>query len=245
MLCRNMIVYCVSHAGHTGTKSVGKISWFVGLPKVKASLRLTVGLPVDLGLKHLLWTRIGLKIYGRHLSQGGDGELEGVSRNLGDAVRVREGLRGCAPGMGRGYGPSGRTARVGGWDGSALLGAVPLTVCSSDLQRTSCVSTIKPVWTSQRKSRFNHKISSDLKEKVVFPREKTFRTSQRTSCVSTTKSVRTSQRKSTRKNISDLTENVLCFNHKNQFGPQEKVVFQTENQFGPHRESLVSTRKNN
>jgi hypothetical protein len=188
----------MNHAGHTITQSVGKISWFVVLPKVKASLGLTVGLPVGLGLKPLLWTRIGLKIYGRHLSQERDGELEGVSRDLGDAAGVREGLRGWVSGMRGRYGPSVRTARVGGWDGNGFLGAVPLTVCRSDLKENVLC--------------FHHKNQFGPHRKVlVYPT----------------------------KTSSDRADNV-SFHHKDQFGPhRERLVVPPQSQFGPHRERLV------
>ena len=220
----------MNHAENTGTQGVGKISWFVGLPKVKASLRLMVGLPVGLGLKPLLSSGLVLKIYGRHISQEGDGELEGVSRDLGDAAGSGKDC-GDGPKDGRVCGYSGRTARVGGWNGTALIGAVPLKFVVRihrerlvfpllkqvrTSQRTSCLSTIKTSSDLTENSCVSTtKIISNLSQKVVLQPQKPIRTSQRKPCFN-------------QKTSSNLTESVLCFHHKSQFEPhRESLVFPT------------------
>ena len=202
----------MNHAENTGTQGVGKISWFVGLPKVKASLRLMVGLPVGLGLKPLLSSGLVLKIYRRHISQEGDGELEGVSRDLGEAAGVREGLRGRAQGWARLW-VQWKNGTCGWlkWDCINRSGATK--VCRADSQGTSCVSTIKT--------------SSDLTENVLSFHHK---------------------------NQFGSHRELLCFHHKNHFEPltesrapttktnsdlTEKAVFQPKNQFERHRERLV------
>lgn len=144
--------------------------------------------------------------------------MERVWRDLGDAARVKEGRRGWVPAMGRGSGPNGRTARLGGWDGNALLGAVSLTGCRLDSHRTSRVSTTKASSDLKENVSFHHINHFGSHTRLVFPPQKPVRTLHRTSCVALTKA------------SSDLTQNGFSFHHKNYFGP--------------HRESCASTTKN-
>ena len=141
------------------------------------------------------------------------------------------------------------------WECVIQSGAI--TVCLSDSQRTSCVSTTKtssdltekvvlqpqkPVWTSHRKSCFHHKNQFGLHRESPASTTKTRSDLIEKIFLQPQKPVRTTQRKS-------------CFHHKNQFRPQSerlvflprkpvrtsqrKSCFNHKNQFGPHGERLV------